>query len=81
MNFDNQQLFNLVVAVGAFLGIFVFNQVMQRLTKLEDALAALKEGMPKEYVHKDDYRADMSDIKAMLKQIYEKLDGKADKAG
>lgn len=79
MNFDNQQLFNLVVAVGAFLGIFVFNQVMQRLTKLEDAITTMKENMPKEYVHKDDYRSDMNDIKGMLKQIYEKLDGKADK--
>ena len=79
MNFDNQQLFNLVVAVGAFLGIFVFNQVMQRLTKTEDTIAALKENMPKEYVHKDDYRVDMGEVKAMLKQIYEKLDGKADK--
>lgn len=76
---DNQQIFNLVVAVGGFLGVFVFNQVMQRLTKLEDAISALREELPKGYVQKDDYRADMGEVKSMLKQIYEKLEAKADK--
>lgn len=81
MMFDTQQFFNLVVAVGGFLGIFVFNQIMQRLQRLEDENKALREGLPEKYVQKEDYRSDMHDIKAMLKQIYEKLDGKADKAG
>jgi hypothetical protein len=35
--------------------------------------------MPKEYVQKDDYRADIADIKAILKQIFDKLDAKQDK--
>ena len=79
MNIDNQQFFNLVVAVGGFLGIFVFNQIMQRLQRLEDENKALRESMPEKYVQKEDYRADMHEVKSMLKQIYEKLDGKADK--
>jgi predicted dithiol-disulfide oxidoreductase (DUF899 family) len=77
---DNQQLFNLVVSVAGFLATFVFYQVMQRLQRVEDALASMKEDLPKEYVHKDDYRNDVKELKDMLRQIFDKLDNKADKA-
>lgn len=78
---DNQQLFNLVVAVAGFLAVFVFYQVMQRLQKLEDALAALEKALPHDYVQKDDYRSDIKEVKDILRQIFDKLDGKADKVG
>jgi len=74
-NMDNQQLFNLVVSIAGFLGVFVFYQSMQRIQKLEDA----EKNLPKEYVQKDDYRADIKEVKDILKQIFNKLDGKADK--
>jgi len=35
--------------------------------------------MPEKYVAKDDYHRDISDIKNMLKNIFDKLDHKADK--
>lgn len=76
---DNQQLFNLVVSVAGFLAVFVFYQVMQRLQRLEDALSALEKQLPHDYVQKDDYRSDIKDIKDILRQIFDKLDGKADK--
>jgi antirestriction protein len=72
---DNQQLFNLVVSTAGFLAVFVFYQVMQRLQRLEDS----KENLPKEFVQKDDYREDIKEVKDILKQIFDKLDGKADK--
>lgn len=72
---DNQQLFNVVVSVAGFLAIFVFNWFTRKIQKLEDDMAKL----PKEYVAKDDYRSDISEIKNILKQIFDKLDGKADK--
>jgi len=72
---DNQQLFNLVVSIAGFLGVFVFYQSMQRIQKLEDA----EKNLPKEYVQKDDYRADIKEVKDILKQIFDKLDEKADK--
>jgi hypothetical protein len=77
---DNQQLFNLVVSVAGFLAVFVFYQVMQRLQRLEDSLSALEKQLPHDYVTKDDYRADIKDIKDILRQIFDKLDGKADKS-
>jgi hypothetical protein len=72
---ENQIVFNFVVAIAGFLGVFVFNTVTRKLQKLEDKLAEL----PREYVQKDDYRSDISEIKAILKQIFDKLDSKQDK--
>jgi hypothetical protein len=72
---DNQQLFNVVVSIAGFLAAFVFNSTTRKLQKLEDRIAEL----PKEYVAKDDYRADITEVKAILKQIFDKLDAKADK--
>jgi cell division protein FtsL len=77
---DNQQLFNLVVSIAGFLAMFVFYQVMQRLQKSEDATAALKSELSKEYVQKEDYRNDVKELKDMVRQIFDKLDNKADKA-
>jgi len=77
---DNQQLFNLVVSVAGFLAVFVFYQVMQRLQRLEDTVTALEKQLPHDYVTKDDYRADIKEVKDILRQIFDKLDGKADKS-
>jgi len=76
---DNQQLFNLVVSVAGFLGAFVFYQVMQRLQRTEDKLSEMERNMPLTYVQKDDYKSDIKEIKDILRQIFEKLDNKADK--
>jgi len=70
---DNQQLFNIVVSIGGFLAAYVLNMLTQRIQKLEDKLEAC--------VKKDDYKEDIREVKDILKQIFEKLDSKADKAG
>ena len=72
---DNQQIFNIIVSVAAFLAVYVFNNMTRQIQKLEDKVNE----MPKEYVQKDDYRSDIAEIKSILKQIFEKLDSKADK--
>lgn len=72
---DNQQLFNIVVSVGGFLAVYVFNSVTTKLQKLEDKINEL----PHSYVIKDDYRADIAEVKNILKQIFDKLDNKQDK--
>jgi cell fate (sporulation/competence/biofilm development) regulator YmcA (YheA/YmcA/DUF963 family) len=73
---DNQQLFNAIVSIAGFLAVWVFTTLMQRVQKLEDKLNEL----PFEYVQKDDYRNDIKEVKDILKQIFDKLDAKADKA-
>jgi hypothetical protein len=72
---DNQQLFNLVVSVAGFLAVYVINNLTRTIQKLEDKVNDL----PHTYVAKDDYRSDIAEIKSMVKQIFDKLDGKADK--
>jgi hypothetical protein len=72
---DNQQIFNIVVSIAGFLAVYIFNNTTKQIQRLEDKLNEL----PKEYVAKDDYRSDISEIKSILKQIFDKLDNKADK--
>lgn len=73
---DNQQLFNLVVSVAWFLAIYVINNLTRTIQRLEDKVNEL----PHTYVAKDDYRSDITEIKSILKQIFDKLDNKQDKA-
>jgi len=47
---------------------------------LKADLAKLREDLPRAYVARDDYRADMREIKDMLGKIFDRLDGKADKS-
>ena len=68
---DNQQLFNIVVSIGGFLAAYVLNMLTQRIQKIEDKLDS--------FVKKDDYKDDIREVKDILKQIFEKLDNKADK--
>jgi len=68
---DNQQLFNIVVSIGGFLAVYVLNMLTTRIQKIEDRLDT--------YVKKDDYKDDIREVKEILKQIFEKLDNKADK--
>ena len=72
---ENQQLFNLVVVIAGFLATYVFNSMTRQIQKLEDKVNA----MPTTYVIKGDYREDIAEVKMILKQIFDKLDAKADK--
>jgi cell fate (sporulation/competence/biofilm development) regulator YmcA (YheA/YmcA/DUF963 family) len=73
---DNQQIFNAVVSIAGFLAVYVFNNTTKQIQRLEDKINEL----PKEYVAKDDYRSDITEIKSILKQIFDKLDDKVSKA-
>ena len=70
-----QQLFNAIVSIAGFLAVYVINTLTRQITKLEDKI----NNMPHEYVIKDDYRSDITEIKDILKQIFNKLDNKQDK--
>ena len=70
-----QQLFNAIVSIAGFLAVYVINTLTRQITKLEDKINQ----MPHEYVIKDDYRSDITEIKDILKQIFNKLDNKQDK--
>jgi hypothetical protein len=72
-----QQLFDIVVTISGFLAGWVLNNI----TKAIERLDADVRDMPRDYVTKEDYHRDIDEIKDICKQIFNKLDNKADKAG
>jgi cell fate (sporulation/competence/biofilm development) regulator YmcA (YheA/YmcA/DUF963 family) len=72
---DSQILFNIAVSLAGFLGGWVLNNIYRSIERLDTEVR----NMPLMYVTRDDYRADMRDIKDMLNKIFDKLDGKVDK--
>jgi len=72
---DSQQIFNIIVACAGFLAGWVLNNITRNLNKLEDKI----EDLQKIKVDKEDYHRDISEIKSICKQIFDKLDAKADK--
>tara|TARA_R110002126_G_scaffold80615_1_gene199515 strand:- start:552 stop:773 length:222 start_codon:yes stop_codon:yes gene_type:complete len=72
---DPQFIFNSVVGIAAFLGGWVLNNITKAIERLDKDVRE----MPRAYVSKDDYHRDIGEIKDICKQIFNKLDGKADK--
>ena len=72
---DYQVLFNGAVAIAAFFGGWTLNSITKAIERLDADVRA----MPHEYVGKNDYKEDLRDIKDICRQIFDKLDGKADK--
>jgi len=72
---DTQLLFNIAVGLIAFFGGWVINSITRSLERLDTDVR----GMQREYVTKNDYHRDIDEIKAICKQIFDKLDAKADK--
>lgn len=64
----------MVGIAGAF-GGWVLNSLSRSIIRIEDRIAE----MPLQYVTKDDYRTDITEIKSMLHDIYKELRTKADK--
>jgi hypothetical protein len=75
----SQDLVNLVVGVaGAAMG-WMLKVVWDSIRLLQDDMKTLERALHTKYVSKDDYRADIQDIKAMVKAIFDRLERKADK--
>jgi hypothetical protein len=72
---DTQYLFNVAVSIAGFLGGWVLNNIYQTLRVLDKDVRQ----MPLNYVAKDDYRRDIDEVKEICRQIFAKLDNKADK--
>ena len=72
---ESQSLFNIIVGLAAFFGGWVLNNITKAVERLDEDIRDL----PHDYVSKDDYRRDIDEIKDICKQIFAKLDNKADK--
>lgn len=72
---DAQTLINIGLGLIGFFGGWVINSITRSVERLDVDVR----GMQKEYVTKNDYHRDIDEIKAICKQIFDKLDAKADK--
>ena len=72
---DQQTLINLAFGVAGAFGGWILNSLSRSIIRIEDRMTEL----PLQYVARDDYRADIADIKGMLARIFDKLDNKVDK--
>jgi hypothetical protein len=68
-------LINVLIGVAGAFGGWVLNSLSRSIIRIEDRISE----MPLQYVTKDDYRGDISEIKTMLHDIYKELRNKADK--
>ena len=67
---ENSDIFlGLVTLVVIMLGWFL-NRLADTVDKLEQNMANCQNNMPLNYVLKEDYKADMAEIKKMLGDIY-----------
>ncbi len=72
---DQQTLINIAFGVAGAFGGWILNSLSRSIIRIEDRMTEL----PLQYVARDDYRADIADIKGMLARIFDKLDNKVDK--
>lgn len=75
----SQDLYNIIVGVaGAAIG-WLLKVVWDSVRALQADMKEIERELHTEYVSKNDYRQDIIEVKDILKQIFEKLDRKADK--
>jgi antirestriction protein len=75
----DQNLYNIAIAAtGAAIG-WVVKVIWDAVRALEQDIRDMERDLHVNYVSKDDYRQDILEIKDMVKQIFDKLDRKADK--
>jgi hypothetical protein len=72
---ESQTLINLAFGVAGAFGGWILNSLSRSIIRIEDRISE----MPLQYVTRDDYRNDISEIKGMLGKIFDKLDNKVDK--
>ena len=66
-------------ALGQRLLKFLHAHPEQAVLELRADLSRLREDIPRTYISREDYRADIRDVKDMLTRIFDKLDSKVDK--
>ena len=72
---DYQVLFNIAVAIAGFFGGWTLNRIYIAIDRLDSDVR----NMPHDYVSRDDYKADIREVRDLLGKIFDKLDNKADK--
>jgi hypothetical protein len=72
---DYQTLFNISLGLVAFFGGWTLSNITKALERLDADIRK----MPLNYVTREDYRDDIKEIKEILRQMFDRLNGKVDK--
>ena len=76
---ESQHLINVGLGVSGAVFGWLARELWTAVKDLKEDLTKLSVELPKTYVTRDDYRADLKEIKEMLGKIFDRLDNKADK--
>ena len=75
----SQDTINMLITGSGVLMGWILRVVWESIRQLQDEMNEFQREVHTSYVSKDDYRQDIIEMKDILKQIFEKLDRKADK--
>jgi uncharacterized membrane protein (DUF106 family) len=75
----SQDTINLMITISGVVFGWILRVVWESIRKLQDEMNEFQREVHTSYVSKDDYRQDIIEVKEILKQIFDKLDRKADK--
>lgn len=75
----SQDMINLMITISGAVFGWILRVVWESIRKLQDEMNDFQREVHTSYVSKDDYRQDILEVKEILKQIFDKLDRKADK--
>lgn len=76
---ENQQLFNMIITASGALGGWMLKVIWDAISDLKKDVKDLNQEIHTDFLRKDDYRDDVTEIKSMLGKIFDKLEKKADK--
>lgn len=76
---DPQIIINGTFAAVFMLSGWILRTIWDAVNTLKKDLADLERNLPETYVRRDDYKDDIAEVKDILREIFNKLDGKADK--
>jgi antirestriction protein len=74
-----QDMINAGIGIVSTVFGWVLRTVWNAVTTLQADIKEIERELHTSYVSKDDYRQDILEVKDILKQIFDKLDKKADK--
>jgi hypothetical protein len=77
---ESQQVFNMVITASGALGGWMLKVIWDAITDLKKDVKDLNQEIHSDFLRKDDYRDDITEIKGMLGKIFDKLENKVDKA-
>ena len=72
---DTQTVFNVLIGISAFFGGWVLNNITKAIERLDRDVREL----PRLYITKEDYHRDIDELKDICRQIFDRLENKADK--